>query len=133
MNRLRFSYKRNSAAARPAFAVLLAALIPAIALGQQASPPPATPDQTQTQPNQTPVPVTTTPAAPAAPGTDETVILSPFEVNAAQAQGYFTPNSVTGTRLANNIGDIPSDVTFCSMLNSPCQQPPSVPARARPH
>ncbi|MGD1032028.1 MAG: Plug domain-containing protein [Opitutaceae bacterium] len=32
-------------------------------------------------------------------------------MNAAQAQGYFTPNTTTGTRLANNIGDIPSAVT----------------------
>jgi hypothetical protein len=39
------------------------------------------------------------------------VRLSPFEVNAKQAQGYFTPNTTTGTRLANNIGDIPNSVT----------------------
>jgi hypothetical protein len=41
----------------------------------------------------------------------EMVRLNPFEVNAGQATGYFTPNTVTGTRLANNIGDIPSAVT----------------------
>jgi outer membrane receptor protein involved in Fe transport len=109
MNRIRYRM-RDSAALRPAIAALLAAaLIPAAAFGQEATPPPATPtpDQTQTTTSQAPVPVTT---APAAPGS-ETVTLSPFEVNAQQAQGYFTPNTTTGTRLANNIGDIPSAVT----------------------
>ena len=88
--------------------LLAAALIPASAWAQTANTPPAAPDQTQAPANQPPVPVTTT-AAPVATG--ETVTLSPFEVNAAQAQGYFTPNTTTGTRLANNIGDIPSAVT----------------------
>jgi hypothetical protein len=41
---------------------------------------------------------------------EEAVTLSPFEVNAAKAQGYFTPNTAV-TRLSNNIGDIPSSVT----------------------
>ena len=36
---------------------------------------------------------------------------TPFEVSADQAKGYFTPNTTTGTRLSNNIGDIPSSVT----------------------
>ncbi len=49
------------------------------------------------------------------PGTEananETVKLTPFEVSADQAKGYFTPNTTTGTRLNNNIGDIPSSVT----------------------
>jgi hypothetical protein len=49
--------------------------------------------------------------SPAAPVQSEAVTLSPFEVSAARAQGYFTPNTTTGTRLANNIGDIPSSVT----------------------
>src|SRR5208283_4907882 len=76
--------------------------------GQTANTPPAASDQSQAQANQPPVPVETTPAAPSGQGT---VTLSPFEVNAAQAQGYFTPNTTTGTRLSNNIGDIPSSVT----------------------
>lgn len=48
---------------------------------------------------------------PAAPAQGQPVGLSPFEVNTAQAQGYFAPNTTTGTRLANDIGDIPSSVT----------------------
>ena len=39
------------------------------------------------------------------------VKLTPFEVSADQAKGYFTPNTTSGTRLTNNIGDIPSSVT----------------------
>ncbi len=109
MNHIRISQMRESAALRPALAVLLAvALIPATLLGQLASTPPATPDQTQASANQPPVPVATAPAASSEGGT---VTLSPFEVNASQAQGYFTPNTTTGTRLSNNVGDIPSAVT----------------------
>jgi outer membrane receptor protein involved in Fe transport len=54
-------------------------------------------------------------AAPVAPGADAAaapaVKLTPFEVDADAAKGYFTPNTVGGTRLNNNIGDIPSSVT----------------------
>jgi outer membrane receptor protein involved in Fe transport len=109
MNQLFVSFVKKSVGLRPAQAVLLAAaLIPASLFGQTANPPPAQPDQTTAQANQPPVPVTTTAASQT---TGETVSLSPFEVNATQAQGYFTPNTTTGTRLANNIGDIPSSVT----------------------
>ncbi len=98
---------RDSAALRPAFAVILAAaLIPATLCGQTANNTPAPADQTPA--NQPPVPVATVPT-PATEG--ETVKLTPFEVNADQAKGYFTPNTVAGTRLQNNIGDIPSSVT----------------------
>jgi outer membrane receptor protein involved in Fe transport len=88
--------------------LLAAALIPVTLFGQTANTPPTPPDQTPVMANQPPVPVTTTPAPATA---SETVTLSPFEVDASQAQGYFTPNTTTGTRLANNIGDIPSAVT----------------------
>ena len=100
---------RESAALRPAFAVLLAAaLIPATLRGQTANSTPPPPDQTPAPANQPPVPVATTPA----PQTEgETVKLTPFEVSADQAKGYFTPNTTSGTRLSNNIGDIPSSVT----------------------
>jgi hypothetical protein len=103
---------RESAAFWPASAVLLAAaLIPATVCAQTANPPPATPpDQTTAPANQPPVPVETTPS-PAPSGSSETVKLTPFEVNADQAKGYFTPNTTSGTRLSNNIGDIPSAVT----------------------
>ena len=92
----------------PALAVLLAAaLIPATVSGQTANNPPPTADQPAAA-NQPPVPIATT-ATPVAEG--ETVRLTPFEVSADQAKGYFTPNTTSGTRLANNIGDIPSAVT----------------------
>ncbi len=97
---------RDSNSARPAFAVLLASvLIPAALHAQVAN---SAPPADQTPANQPPVPVATTPV-PATEG--ETVKLTPFEVSADQAKGYFTPNTTTGTRLANNIGDIPSAVT----------------------
>ena len=109
MNRLRVSRMRDSAALRPAFAALLAAaLIPATLCGQTANSTPTPPDQTPPPANQPPIPVETTPAPPTE---GETVKLTPFEVSADQAKGYFTPNTTSGTRLANNIGDIPSSVT----------------------
>jgi hypothetical protein len=49
-------------------------------------------------------------ASPAGSG-DQMVKLSPFEVTADQAKGYFTPSTTSGTRLNNNIGDIPNSVT----------------------
>jgi outer membrane receptor protein involved in Fe transport len=91
------------------FIVLLsAALIPVPLFAQAATTPPTTPDQTQAPADQPPVPVTTTPGAA---GGNGTVTMSPFEVSSTQAQGYFTPNTTTGTRLSSNIGDIPSSVT----------------------
>jgi outer membrane receptor for ferric coprogen and ferric-rhodotorulic acid len=89
-------------------ALLSAALIPATLCAQTANTPPAAPDQTQAPADQPPVSVTTTPGTPAPNGT---VTMSPFEVSSTQAQGYFTPNTTTGTRLSSNIGDIPSSVT----------------------
>ncbi len=59
----------------------------------------------------------TTPApAPAAPATtsqtpEEVIKLSPFEVTTDKNAGYYTANTLAGTRLNNNIGDIPSSVT----------------------
>jgi outer membrane receptor protein involved in Fe transport len=107
MKRIRVFPVRISAASRPAFAVLLAAaLIPVAVLGQVANNPPGTPDQTPA-----PTPDQTQTPAPTPSGQSAAVTLSPFEVNASQAQGYFTPNTTTGTRLSNNIGDIPSSVT----------------------
>jgi len=99
---------RDSAALRPAFAALLAAaLIPATLCGQTANSTPPPPDQTPPA-NQPPIPVETT-QVPVTEG--DTVKLTPFEVSADQAKGYFTPNTTSGTRLSNNIGDIPSSVT----------------------
>jgi len=107
MNHPSIDCVRESAGARPALAVLLAAaLVPATLLAQTANNPPAPADQAPA--NQPPVPVTTVPVPETG---SETVKLTPFEVSADQAKGYFTPNTTSGTRLNNNIGDIPSAVT----------------------
>ena len=107
MNIIRISRIRVYAALNPAYAVLLAAaLVPATLCGQVAGTTPTPADQAPA--NQPPVPVVTTPV-PATEG--ETVRLTPFEVSADQAKGYFTPSTVAGTRLQNNIADIPSSVT----------------------
>jgi hypothetical protein len=113
MNRFRVLSVSDSAAAWPARAVLLAAaLIPAALYGQATdNTPPVAPapsaDQTTTAPT-APVPVTTTSGTES---TTQPVKLNPFEVSADQAKGYFTPSTVAGTRLQNNIADIPSSVT----------------------
>lgn len=52
-------------------------------------------------------------AAPkAADGTESPIQLSPFEVNAAQDHGYFSPTTLAGTRLNNNIADLPSSISI---------------------
>ncbi|MGD1031081.1 MAG: hypothetical protein ABSA05_08065 [Opitutaceae bacterium] len=77
--------------------------------------------------------------SPAPRAQSEVVTLSPFEVGAAKAQGTFTPNTTTGTRLANSIGDIPSSVTVVDkqqLENTSAQKvnyiTPPMPAAASP-
>ena len=68
---------------------------------QQAKPAPAAPEATP-------------PAQPAAasPSADESVVkMSPFEVSTDKNAGYYTANTLAGTRLRNNIGDLPSSIT----------------------
>jgi hypothetical protein len=48
--------------------------------------------------------------APAAPG-EEVVALSPFEVNAADEQGYAAHSSMSGTRLNSKLEDIASSIS----------------------
>ena len=43
------------------------------------------------------------------------VVLTPFEVNSTQDKGYFSANTLAGTRLNNNIGDLPSSITVVTM------------------
>jgi hypothetical protein len=38
-------------------------------------------------------------------------VMTPFEVNSTKDQGYFAANTLAGTRLNNNIADLPSSVT----------------------
>jgi outer membrane receptor protein involved in Fe transport len=40
-----------------------------------------------------------------------TIQLSPFEVNATKDQGYYAANTLAGTRLNNNIADLPSSIS----------------------
>ena len=44
-------------------------------------------------------------------GSADVVKLSPFEVHGEKARGYFAPNTLAGTRMNNNIADLPSSVT----------------------
>jgi len=44
------------------------------------------------------------------PGGDQTVKLSPFEVK-AEANGYYSPNTESGTRINSNIEDLASSIT----------------------
>ena len=39
------------------------------------------------------------------------LVLSPFEVNSTKDQGYYTQNTLAGTRLNNNIADLGSSIT----------------------
>lgn len=58
-------------------------------------------------------PANTTANKPAA-GEDSgegAIVLSPFEVKAAADTGYFAANTLAGTRLNNNIADLPSSIT----------------------
>lgn len=48
----------------------------------------------------------------AATDNSDTIQLSPFEVNAAQDHGYFSPTTLAGTRLNNNIADLPSSISI---------------------
>jgi hypothetical protein len=53
----------------------------------------------------------TTPAASAAtPKSDEVVVLSPFEVK-AESNGYYSPNTMSGTRINSSIQDLASSIT----------------------
>jgi outer membrane receptor protein involved in Fe transport len=84
-------------------------LIPSLAFAQSpALPPPSATDQSPA-PSQN-IPVATTPSNQG--GSSEAPIeLSPFEVNASQQQGYLSTNTLAGTRLNTNIGDLPGSVT----------------------
>jgi hypothetical protein len=101
---------RRSAASLLAL-VLIPSLSPVWAQDQAASPTASGP-----------TPAAAPAAAPAAPDQSqasgssastgsEVVQLSPFEVNASQNQGYFSANTLAGTRLNNNIGDLASSIT----------------------
>ena len=47
------------------------------------------------------------PATPATSSTDDTITLSPFEVSGDKAHGYVASESITGTRIASKLQDLP--------------------------
>jgi outer membrane receptor protein involved in Fe transport len=113
MNRFPLARTRIPLTALPVLAALLAvSFLSPSARAQVAAP---------TEPNPSANnPASVAPLAPASvkPGTPDpadstgaTVRLSPFEVNAADAQGYYAPNTLAGTRLNTNLGDLPSSIS----------------------
>jgi hypothetical protein len=94
-----------------ALAASAAALFPAWSLGQAANPP----SSAAADASGVAAPSPSIPVDDRADKTDserdKAVVLSPFEVKSDQSRGYFTPNTVSGTRLNNNIGDMPSSIT----------------------
>jgi outer membrane receptor protein involved in Fe transport len=113
MNRLRLPRARASALQLPALALLAASLVTAPLFAQIAA------DQgTSTTTTTTTTTASTPPPSAVNTGTPEqnsqggaTVHLSPFEVSAGSQQGYYAPNTLAGTRLNTNIGDLPSSIS----------------------
>jgi len=58
----------------------------------------------------TPAPTPTTSTGTASAGSEETIRLSPFEVK-AEANGYYSPNTMSGTRINSNIQDLASSIS----------------------
>ncbi len=50
-------------------------------------------------------------ASPPNSDKSDTIVLSPFDVSASQEHGYFSPTTLAGTRLNNNIADLPSSIS----------------------
>jgi hypothetical protein len=88
---------------RKLFCLVLAGLAPAFSTGQTSAPPIAP----------APSPAASDFANSAADNSSNQapVVLTPFEVTGTQDHGYFAPNTLAGTRLNNNIADIPGSVT----------------------
>jgi len=59
---------------------------------------------------QAPAPSSTVTSVSPTAGSEETVRLSPFEVK-AEANGYYSPNTMSGTRINSNIEDLASSIT----------------------
>lgn len=57
-----------------------------------------------------PIPVETTAGQPATPAQEETLVLSPFEV-VANTKGYYSANTMSGTRFNTKLDDLASSVT----------------------
>lgn len=91
---------------RTAWAALL--LIGALTSVAQTAPTDTTPDATPTTQTKKPVPVvTSTETTPK----DEVITLSPFQVDTSRDNGYYAPNTLSGTRLNSNVQDLGSSIT----------------------
>ncbi len=92
-------------------AASLLALITASGLSAQQSPQPAA--QAPATP-QKPIPVETR-SSTEGTGTegtaDETIVLSPFTVDASKDIGYYAENTLAGSRISTNVGDLASAIT----------------------
>lgn len=75
-------------------ATLLGLMLSTPAFAQTTTPAPAAP-----QPDQT------------VPASDDTIMLSPFQVDSTQDKGYFAQNTLAGSRLRTNIADLGSSIT----------------------
>jgi len=53
----------------------------------------------------------TSPAAPAAPAAEDTIVLNPFVVNADSASGYYASETLSGTQLKSQIRDLANPIT----------------------
>ena len=107
----RVSIGTNAASAFSAIAFLLAAALPVSA--QTATTTTTTDTTTTTTSTPTPAQVQGGTAAPAA--SSETVKLSPFEVQASSKdQGYYTENTLSGSRMNTSLKDIGASITVIS-------------------
>ncbi|HXN36376.1 MAG TPA: hypothetical protein VN877_09405, partial [Opitutaceae bacterium] len=95
--------KANRASLRQP-ASLLFSMVLAGSLGAQTTP-------TDTTPAPSSPPAAAVAADQTSAPKEKVQVLTPFEVNAAKDQGYFAQNTLAGTRLNNNIADLPSSVT----------------------
>lgn len=101
MNQPDLSPVGRSRTASRAVALLLTSLLTGALCAQQVSPPATTESESDPQ-----APVTTVPRAD-----DETLVLSPFEVNADADSGYLASTAQSGTRLRTDLKDIASSIS----------------------
>jgi hypothetical protein len=95
-------------------ALLTAAACPTIGRAQAAATTTTT-DTTTTTATPTAAQVQTAPAATPVSSSSETVKMSPFEVQAsAKDQGYYTANTLSGTRLNSSLNDLGASITVIS-------------------
>ena len=105
----------KAVSALSAIAFLLAAALPTLARAQAAATTTTTTDSTTTTvPTSAQVETTTTTTTAPAAGS-ETIKMTPFDVQASSKdQGYYTANTLSGTRLNSSLNDIGASITVIS-------------------